>query len=84
MRELDLSKFSSFIHFGLTSQDINNTALPIMIKHSVNNTYTNHIKNILKDLNEKAIKWRNIVIILKTHGQPATPTTFGKELCILL
>lgn len=78
--ELNLEKFSPFIHFGLTSQDINNTALPIMIKNVTNQLYMNRIQNILKNLFSKTTEWKDDVIISKTHGQPATPTTFGKEM----
>jgi adenylosuccinate lyase len=80
LEELNLGKFSSFIHFGLTSQDINNTALPIMIKNFINQPYLTRIQNILKNLFSKTTAWKNDVIISKTHGQPATPTTFGKEM----
>jgi adenylosuccinate lyase len=80
MDELKLSRYNSFIHFGLTSQDINNTALPLMIKDAINNSYNTYIVNIMKNINKKIDEWKDIVIISKTHGQPATPTTFGKEL----
>ena len=78
--ELNLSQYNSFIHFGLTSQDINNTALPLMIKGAIENTYNPSILNVMKNLTNKIAKWKDVVIISKTHGQPATPTTFGKEL----
>ena len=80
MDELKLSQYNSFIHFGLTSQDINNTALPLMIKGAMENTYTPSIVTVMEILNKKIAEWKNVVIISKTHGQPATPTTFGKEL----
>ena len=80
MDELKLSHYNSFIHFGLTSQDINNTALPLMIKGAIDNSYNTSIVNIMKNINNKIDEWKDIVIISKTHGQPATPTTFGKEL----
>lgn len=80
MDELKLSQYNSFIHFGLTSQDINNTALPLMIKGSIENTYNPSIVNVMKKLDTKITEWKDVVIISKTHGQPATPTTFGKEL----
>ena len=80
MDELKLSQYNSFIHFGLTSQDINNTALPLMIKGAIENNYTPSIVQVMKILNKKIAEWKNVVIISKTHGQPATPTTFGKEL----
>jgi adenylosuccinate lyase len=80
LKEYGLSHFNSFIHFGLTSQDINNTALPLMINHCIENVYKSSIQIILSSLNKKIDSWKDITIISKTHGQPATPTTFGKEL----
>jgi adenylosuccinate lyase len=80
LKELNIEQYTPFIHFGLTSQDINNTALPIMIKTSVEQVYNTSIQNIMKNLNKKIEAWKDIVIISRTHGQPATPTTFGKEL----
>jgi adenylosuccinate lyase len=80
LTELKLSQYNSFIHFGLTSQDINNTALPLMIRGAIENTYDSSIENIMKTLSKKIAEWKDVVIISKTHGQPATPTTFGKEL----
>lgn len=80
LEKYDLSKFSSFIHFGLTSQDINNTALPMMIKDCIENVYSKYLNTILKSLEKKITSWKDVVMISKTHGQPATPTTFGKEM----
>jgi adenylosuccinate lyase len=80
MNEFKLSQYNSFIHFGLTSQDINNTALPLTIKGAIENTYNPSIVSVINKLNKKIAKWKDVVIISKTHGQPATPTTFGKEL----
>lgn len=80
LKEYGLSHFNSFIHFGLTSQDINNTALPLMIKHTIEGVYTSSIQTILSSLNKKIESWRDVPIISKTHGQPATPSTFGKEM----
>ena len=80
LKEYGLSHFNSFIHFGLTSQDINNTALPLMIKHTIEGVYTSSIQTILSSLNKKIESWKDVPIISKTHGQPATPSTFGKEM----
>ena len=80
LKKYDLTKFSSFIHFGLTSQDINNTALPMMIKGCIENVYSKYLNTILKNLEKKITSWKDVVMISKTHGQPATPTTFGKEM----
>jgi adenylosuccinate lyase len=77
---LGLSQYKEFIHFGLTSQDVNNTAIPLSIKHALEKTYipqTEKLKNALVDL---AQNWRNIPMLAHTHGQPASPTTLGKEM----
>jgi adenylosuccinate lyase len=77
---LGLSQFKEFIHFGLTSQDVNNTAIPLSIKHALEKTYlpqTEKLKNALLDM---AANWRNIPMLAHTHGQAASPTTLGKEI----
>ena len=78
--ELKLSKYKEFIHFGLTSQDINNTALPLMIKDSLDKVIVNLYEKLLQNLNQISSSFKNISMISRTHGQPATPTTFGKEI----
>ena len=78
--ELKLSKYKEFIHFGLTSQDINNTALPLMIKDSLNKVLVSLYKKLQQSLNQISSSFKNISMISRTHGQPATPTTFGKEI----
>lgn len=77
---LNLQKFKEFIHFGLTSQDINNTAIPLSLKDAINNVYVPllmEVKAKLKDLSED---WANISMLARTHGQPASPTRLGKEI----
>ena len=78
--ELELSKYKEFIHFGLTSQDINNTAIPLMIKDSLEKVILKCYKKLHKSLNQISSSFKNISMISRTHGQPATPTTFGKEI----
>lgn len=78
--ELQLDDFKSFIHFGLTSQDINNTATTLTIKHCIEKLIYNYIDNIQVTLQEYADAWKNISMLSHTHGQPAVPTTVGKEL----
>jgi adenylosuccinate lyase len=80
LNKLSLEQYIPYIHFGLTSQDINNTAIPLMLKGANNTIYIPMLKKIIKDLKTKYEKWKDIVIISKTHGQSAVPTTFGKEL----
>ena len=76
---LNLSRLNSFIHFGLTSQDINNMAITLSIKDFINKIYTNNLQDIINFVNNISDNWKHIVIIAKTHGQPANPTTLGKE-----
>ena len=78
--ELKLSKYKEFIHFGLTSQDINNTALPLMIKDSLDKVLVSLYEKLQQILNQISTSFKNISMISRTHGQPATPTTFGKEI----
>ena len=78
--ELDLEKYNEFIHFGLTSQDINNTAIPLSVKEALNNVYLIELNNIIEFLKKLVDKFHNVTILSRTHGQPASPTTMGKEL----
>src|SRR5690606_26710032 len=77
---LGLQKYKEFIHFGLTSQDINNTAIPLSLKDAINEVYVPllmELKNKLKQLSEE---WSQISMLARTHGQPASPTRLGKEI----
>ena len=71
--------FKNLIHFGLTSQDINNVSISLSIKDYLVDLYSDNINKIIELINQKANEWKNIVIISRTHGQPAVPTTIGKE-----
>ena len=77
---LGIAKHKEFIHFGLTSQDINNTAIPLSIKEAMNDVYVPEYFVILKRLKELANDWANIPMLARTHGQPASPTRLGKEI----
>ena len=77
---LGLSKYKSFIHFGLTSQDINNNSITLSIKECIEFTIIPILENILSILLDKILLWKNIIMISHTHGQPAVPTTLGKEI----
>ncbi|ANS04206.1 adenylosuccinate lyase [uncultured Mediterranean phage] len=79
LEELSLSKFNSFIHFGLTSQDINNTSTTLSIKHCIEIIIYPYIDNIKLTLQNYANDWKDVVMLGHTHGQPAVPTTVGKE-----
>ena len=80
IEKLNLSKYKSFIHFGLTSQDINNNSITLSIKNSLENLIIPLIDNILSDLLEKSSQWIYYKMLSHTHGQPAVPTTMGKEI----
>ncbi|HEU4716724.1 MAG TPA: adenylosuccinate lyase [Bacteroidia bacterium] len=77
---LKLDAHKEFVHFGLTSQDINNTATPMMIRDAWKNTLFPLLENVLHSLEKMAAEWENIPMLAHTHGQPASPTRLGKEL----
>jgi len=71
-----------FIHFGLTSQDINNTSVPLSIKEALEQVYYPLVEELIEQLHDYAEEWRNIPMLAKTHGQPASPTRLGKEMMV--
>ena len=77
---LNLNAYKEFIHFGLTSQDINNTAVPLSIKEAMNNVYVPEYNKLVEKLNELSTAWTKIPMLARTHGQPASPTRLGKEI----
>jgi adenylosuccinate lyase len=82
--ELNLSEYKEFIHFGLTSQDVNNTSVPWTIKDALNEVYLPKLETIIVLLNGFANDWKNIPMLAKTHGQPASPTKLGKEIYVFV
>ncbi|MGN0086303.1 MAG: adenylosuccinate lyase [Alloprevotella sp.] len=74
-----LESYKEFIHFGLTSQDINNTSFPLMLRESLEQVYIPQVEALITKLNEYAEEWKDIAMLAKTHGQPASPTRLGKE-----
>lgn len=82
--EHDLTRFSEWIHFGLTSQDINNTAIPLSLKDALNDIYFPTVKKIIARLKSLANEWRDIPLLAHTHGQPASPTRLGKEMMVFV
>ena len=76
------SKYLEFIHFGLTSQDINNTSVPLSIKDALENVYYPLLEELIEQLHDYAEQWKNIPMLAKTHGQPASPTRLGKEIMV--
>lgn len=77
---IGLSHCKEFIHFGLTSQDINNTAVPCSIQDAVREIYLPAMDELVGKLNELSVSWKNVPMLAKTHGQPASPTLLGKEI----
>ena len=78
--KLGFAQFSEFIHFGLTSQDINNTAIPLALKEYLEGAFDIHLEELLNRLAELADQWKDVSMLARTHGQPASPTRLGKEL----
>jgi adenylosuccinate lyase len=78
--DLDIAQYKEFIHFGLTSQDVNNTATPLSIMHALERVYLPTIKKIKNELAERAQNWKDVPLLARTHGQAASPTTLGKEI----
>ncbi len=75
-----LAAFKEFIHFGLTSQDINNTATPLLLKEFLNKEFLPLVERFVQTLSMQAIHWKDVALLARTHGQPASPTRLGKEL----
>ena len=76
---LQLQPYKEFIHFGLTSQDINNTAIPLSIKEAVQQVYLPALEQLLGKLRSLVVQWKDVPLLARTHGQPASPTRLGKE-----
>lgn len=82
--KLGISRYKEFLHFGLTSQDINNTSSPYSIKLALNEIYLPAIEDVMQRLTVRAKSWKSIPMLARTHGQPASPTTVGKELYVFV
>ena len=80
--KLGLSQYKEFIHFGLTSQDINNTAIPLSTKEAFENIYLPSLIALIAKLKELSVEWKNVAMLARTHGQPASPTRLGKEFLV--
>ncbi len=78
--DLNLKEFKEFIHFGLTSQDINNTAVPLSLKDAINEVYVPKLLELKNKLQSLATDWKEVPMLARTHGQPASPTRLGKEI----
>ncbi|PAW94332.1 adenylosuccinate lyase [Mucilaginibacter sp. MD40] len=82
--KLGLSEYKEFIHFGLTSQDINNTAIPYSFKAALEEVYLPELNKLISQLKQYADEWANIPMLAHTHGQPASPTRLGKEIMVFV
>jgi len=82
--KLGLSSYKEFIHFGLTSQDINNTAIPLSTKEAFEKIYLPSLIALISKLKELSVEWREVPMLAKTHGQPASPTRLGKEIGVFV
>lgn len=80
--KLQLDDFKEFVHFGLTSQDINNTSIPLLLKEFIEHEYISLVNTLLSRLNGLAKEWKDIPMLAHTHGQPASPTRLGKEIMV--
>lgn len=80
MSELELDAYLEYIHFGLTSQDINNTSIPLSLKEAMEEQYLPLVNQLVDKLNALKVNWKDIPMLAKTHGQPASPTRLGKEI----
>ncbi len=84
MDEMELTEYKEFVHFGLTSQDINNTAVPLSIKDAVEQCYAPKMDSLVEKLISMASDWAEIPMLARTHGQPASPTRLGKEITVFV
>jgi adenylosuccinate lyase len=84
LETLSLSKHAEFVHFGLTSQDINNTSIPLSLKEASTNQLFPAIIEIIKKISDLSAEWKNISLLARTHGQPASPTKLGKEFYVFV
>jgi adenylosuccinate lyase len=81
-KSVNLEPYKEFIHFGLTSQDINNTSVPLSIKEALEQVYYPLLEELIEQLNDYAEEWKAVPMLAKTHGQPASPTRLGKEIMV--
>ena len=84
MEQLSIGEMKEFVHFGLTSQDINNTAIPMSLKDAIQQVYLPSLKQLIDVLNDLANQWQGISMLARTHGQPASPTRLGKEIMVFV
>ncbi len=83
-RELGLAGYGEFVHFGLTSQDVNNTALPMALRDALGELYHPALEALLEKLRQLSLRWKEVAMLARTHGQPASPTRLGKEILVFV
>ena len=81
---LELQEYKEFIHFGLTSQDINNTSIPLSVKEAIEKVYLPHLDQLVDQLKRLAEEYKAVPLLARTHGQPASPTRLGKEMTVFV
>ena len=79
-----ITQYQEFIHFGLTSQDINNTSVPLSIKEALSDVLIPQVEELIQQLSAYAEEWKDVPMLAKTHGQPASPTRLGKEIMVFV
>ncbi len=84
MEQMSIGDMKEFVHFGLTSQDINNTAVPMSLKDAIDQAFLPCLSNLVNTLKELATDWKDISMLARTHGQPASPTRLGKEIMVFV
>ena len=84
MERLGVGEWKEFVHFGLTSQDVNNTAVPLSLKRATENVLLPHLEGIISDLSGLALAWKDVPMLARTHGQAASPVTLGKEIQVFV
>lgn len=84
LEQLNLSKYLEFVHFGLTSQDINNTAIPLSLKEGLEDVFYPALNELIQKLKEFELEWKEVSMLARTHGQPASPTKLGKEIGVFV
>ena len=84
MEEMGFQKWSEFVHFGLTSQDVNNTAIPLSLKRATEDVYLPILDEVISKLEELSAEWKSVPMLARTHGQAASPVTLGKEIMVFI